>query len=251
MEWNDFSTICVDAITSLPTSTGSGTVTHGERWWKQDTVYCAMNKKATASSSSWSNGALVHISLALGLLLWMKWKVMDSLRIPAIEMSHLDPTEIISHTFPMFDLVVFVGGTMTCLFLCSVPWWDIRILSQQLFQISQVTVLLWSGIILCGADPIQQYAHTALTSMYIASLLSWNPGLPLSCSILQHNRSSRLATCRSYGTLITVVPCSLLLILDWGAQIQRWPIPLLLGSTIGWSLGTCIGLLWEIHPTAW
>ena len=206
--------------------------------------------KSAASSTSWTNGAIVHISLALGLLLWMKCKVLDSLRIPAIEMSHLDPTEIINQAFPIYELAVFVFGAVTCLFFSSVPWWNMSILLQQLFQTSQATVLIWFGIILCGADPIQNYGHTALTSLYIASLLCWNPGLPLSCCDPQyHHFSSRLATCRSYGTIITMVPCSLLLILDWGAQIQRWPIPIVLGSTIGWSLGTCIGLVGGLFST--
>jgi hypothetical protein len=29
---------------------------------------------------------------------------------------------------------------------------------------------------------------------------------------------------------------------DWGGQIQRWPLPVMLGSTYGFVLGTMVGL---------
>mmetsp|Transcript_12330 Transcript_12330/g.17005 ORF Transcript_12330/g.17005 Transcript_12330/m.17005 type:complete len:308 (-) Transcript_12330:45-968(-) len=44
-------------------------------------------------------------------------------------------------------------------------------------------------------------------------------------------------------TIIITVPFMILLILDWGIQSQRWPVPIILGNTIGHGLGMVIGIL--------
>mmetsp|Transcript_19222 Transcript_19222/g.28795 ORF Transcript_19222/g.28795 Transcript_19222/m.28795 type:complete len:291 (-) Transcript_19222:94-966(-) len=44
-----------------------------------------------------------------------------------------------------------------------------------------------------------------------------------------------------YVTIFVTVPFQILNILDHGMQIQRWPLPILLGCTIGHCLGSIIG----------
>lgn len=44
------------------------------------------------------------------------------------------------------------------------------------------------------------------------------------------------------GSLIGVSVCSILTILDWGSQLQRWPLPMLLGATGGHLCGT----IWSV-----
>lgn len=196
------------------------------------------------------NGPFAQIAMAVGLLIWMKRILLDPMRITAIEMAHLEPIDILNAPFPMDDLVLFVGGAVTGIFLVSVPWWDPSILLQHVYVTCMTTILLWVVFILCGAHPTHHHDSTALTSLYIASLLTcWNPAcMPFHfhhySKPIQHHS---FATPRVYVTLITMVPCSILHILDWGAQIQRWPIPLLLGSTVGHAIGTVVSII-MIYP---
>mmetsp|Transcript_21850 Transcript_21850/g.32500 ORF Transcript_21850/g.32500 Transcript_21850/m.32500 type:complete len:305 (-) Transcript_21850:2427-3341(-) len=46
-----------------------------------------------------------------------------------------------------------------------------------------------------------------------------------------------------FVTIIVSTPCMILLILDWGIQNQRWPVPLLLGSTVGHFVGMVVGIV--------
>ena len=206
-----------------------------------------MTESSAKLPSARMNGPLVQIGMAIGLTIWLKRIVLNSLRITVIEMAHLDPTEIIGRAYPVDVLSLFVGGATTALFLLSVPWWDFIILVKQLFQFILTTILLWLFFILSGANPLQNYVQTGLASLYIASLLCWNPGQPL-ISFLDCKEpiSRQFLTIKRYATIITMVPCSILHILDWGAQIQRWPIPLLIGSTIGLLIGTLLEVARDI-----
>jgi hypothetical protein len=42
--------------------------------------------------------------------------------------------------------------------------------------------------------------------------------------------------------ILTSVPFSVVTILDAGMQIQRWPLPILLGTTYGYVIGTFVGV---------
>ncbi len=46
-----------------------------------------------------------------------------------------------------------------------------------------------------------------------------------------------------YVTIFTTVPFQILNILDHGKQIQRWPLPIVLGCTIGHCIGSILGLV--------
>ena len=57
-----------------------------------------------------------------------------------------------------------------------------------------------------------------------------------------------------YATIITTIPFQILNILDHGIQIQRWPIPMILGATIGHCIGCCFCLLssvWTYSLSFW
>lgn len=43
-----------------------------------------------------------------------------------------------------------------------------------------------------------------------------------------------------YSCILCTIPCAIFLILDHGNQIQRWPVPILLGFTIGFTVGTLL-----------
>jgi hypothetical protein len=46
-----------------------------------------------------------------------------------------------------------------------------------------------------------------------------------------------------YGCTITTILFQILRLFDHGYQIQRYPIPIIFGCTIGWMLGTWIGMI--------
>jgi hypothetical protein len=50
-----------------------------------------------------------------------------------------------------------------------------------------------------------------------------------------------------YCCIILTVLFQILLLYDRGYQIQRYPIPLVLGCTIGWIIGTCMGTIRAIR----
>ena len=54
-----------------------------------------------------------------------------------------------------------------------------------------------------------------------------------------------IPTILSYCTLLGIICSMILLPLDHGAQIQRWPIPMLLGTWIGYGVGVILSTLWE------
>ena len=49
--------------------------------------------------------------------------------------------------------------------------------------------------------------------------------------------------CVFYGTIGVTIPFMILTILDHGSQIQRWPVPVLLGGTVGYVVGTAGSIL--------
>lgn len=46
-----------------------------------------------------------------------------------------------------------------------------------------------------------------------------------------------------YSCVAFTVPMQILLLYDRGWQLQRWPVPVVFGSTIGWVVGTCLGTI--------
>lgn len=59
----------------------------------------------------------------------------------------------------------------------------------------------------------------------------------------QSDPETILASSRMHGTLLVAIPFQILHILDWGAQVQRWPLPVIIGCTYGWIVGTLGGLV--------
>lgn len=139
--------------------------------------------------------------------------------------------------------------------------------------------LVFGAFILCGASPVTNLLHTALASIYMTTLATFNivgttneigeeggaedgkdtrddklcskakiqplryrffqslqGPLPLA-SITTGSRCSAIIT---QLTVATTIPFQILLLYDRGWQAQRWPVPIILGSTCGWLLGTVL-----------
>ena len=194
----------------------------------------------------------------------------------------MDPSEIIDIPYPLESLAQFAGGTTWILFLLSVEWWEpltVLLEIRDLAILSVGTIILFW---LCGVPYSQDQIHTLWVAVYTTALLWLSPPSSSSSqSSLQQQQqqqqqqrqnkrkgSSRaessladsvlkrlqwrdaetpediLASTRLYGTVLVAIPFQVLHILDWGAQVQRYPLPILLGTTIGWSAATVFAVLW-------
>lgn len=58
---------------------------------------------------------------------------------------------------------------------------------------------------------------------------------------LQQHQEEIMAGWILRSIIVILVPMQILLLYDRGWQIQRWPVPVIVGTTIGWVIGTFIG----------
>jgi hypothetical protein len=79
-------------------------------------------------------------------------------------------------------------------------------------------------------------ATAAVTGVVVASSSS---------TTWQRQRRQQLILSQTivYTCWICTVPVQILLLYDRGYQIQRYPVPIILGSTIGWILGVLLGTI--------
>jgi hypothetical protein len=189
----------------------------------------------------------------------------------------MDPTEIVAVPVPFEKLQSFVTTTVVTLFIVDVTmqtllskrhgrqqtcWQQIESLCSRIILGS---LLLVFAFILCGADWSRNLYLTLWTAVYMAALLVCNPLVAKNEVTPQVQASSTsklwwsfdilgwvhrqykddcIGLCRVYGTVLVCIPFQVLRLLDWGGQIQRWPLPIVLGSTIGWVIGSNVGCCW-------
>ena len=180
----------------------------------------------------------------------------------------MDPTEIIDIPLSTPRLLLLVVPILLPLLVEAVVVGNgghhgITTLSR----LVQWTLTLFAAMILCGASPTHTLGPTALAALYLASLLGWDPlvGLgdwhPLLLLVDDprrrrevphhqddHNHKATHTTSssslvRMQATLGMTIVFQILLLYDRGWQVQRWPLPTLLGSTIGWTLGVVLEMI--------
>lgn len=129
--------------------------------------------------------------------------------------------------------------------------------------------------VLSGASPFENFPHTVLSAIYM-SLFAFGPSFfrpgffesPYGLIRLLVGGSSPSppiqdvvpdqAAPKPHGTLLSTleiidrwamfgvfagnIPSSILRVLDHGTQIQRWPVPIILGSSIGYGVGAFVGM---------
>mgnify|MGYP003497608547 CR=1 FL=1 len=133
-------------------------------------------------------------------------------------------------------------------------------------EIGQLMVLCVAVFVLCGTSPYENHVHTGLAAAYFAALCWTDPPIfasmrrrrPLMEQLQQrlhgiqlrsaqspfhHQQQEILAACILQATVAVTIPMQILLLYDRGWQAQRWPVPVLLGSTVGWVGGTLFGTI--------
>lgn len=167
-------------------------------------------------------------------------------------MAHLDPTEIIVVPYPLERLAWFVGLTVFFGWLVVLSSWSHpRVMLQHLSHLVQGTLLSSIAIILCGADPWTNILHTLGSALYLTNLAlfvhPWSDTELKSTfpDSMYHylDRNDSMMSCRLCGTVLGTIPFQVLNVLDWGIQVQRWPLPVIIGSTYGWIGGTLVGIV--------
>lgn len=135
------------------------------------------------------------------------------------------------------------------------------------FHVFPISILALSIMLLSGASTTQYLGHTILAALYSTTLALWDP--PLTCGLVSSpakslgtvsSPSSRSLTVElitrlrkvqsveeyvqrsvAQGTITGCVLMQILRLYDRGWQVQRWPIPVILGSTLGWCIGLILG----------
>ena len=174
----------------------------------------------------------------------------------------LDPTEIIAVPYDLQRLSVYVAAVMCVVLLdpANGGW-------HKFVEILQLTVSSFVIFILCGASPKDNLFHTVLAAAYFATLCWFDPPVfaantPTTISaaspsrlnlyeqFIQRYRGRSLRGSQDvvamtvlHSTVAVTIPLQILLLYDAGLQVQRWPVPVILGSTIGWIMGTILGTI--------
>eukprot|EP00934_Nitzschia_sp_Nitz4_P003241 Nitzschia sp. Nitz4//scaffold246_size28974//13112//13958//NITZ4_008083-RA/size28974-snap-gene-0.2-mRNA-1//1//CDS//3329543915//3231//frame0 len=186
---------------------------------------------------------IVCLMLHLG---WVSLIVQNPLKREAATMSTMDPSEIIATPFSLQQTTVFSVLPVVSI----IVYWIIRSPDQvvsNLLGLFQLTLAVFALTALCGDDFTQHWRHSALSSVYVAGLLSTTWMSTKARNALERlpfqDYSNLLSTCRLYGVFFVSIPFHLVRVLDHGTQMQRWPLPILLGGTYGYIIGTFFGLV--------
>lgn len=212
-----------------------------------------------------------------GLLLLQFRYLMGQLHIQSIEMHHMDPTDIVLVPFDLHRLGSFMAAVFfsSLVILLATGVTSLSSLPKLIgHHWLQTTCAVWMAAILCGTPPFREVYHTGLACAYFATLVVctsaidrrgqeqrstsawWQSRLEL--PLLQAvdadikekatNQQSTfdaqlIASCQVHATFFVTIPFQVLRLYDWGSQIQRWPLPIILGSTYGFVLGSFLGCL--------
>ena len=185
----------------------------------------------------------------------------------------LDPTEIVLVPVPLERLL-----------LCTMAIVFVVILTASQPFAKFTTLCIWSMInagvmILCGASHKENLVHTFLASVYATSLIIWDligedtkaassPASSSKKAEKKHNHNhhhdgdflwrispppssfflKEPAVVRSHTTLLVGIIFHIFRLYDRGWQIQRWPIPTIVGTTVGWTVGV---LIQTVFPYFW
>jgi hypothetical protein len=177
----------------------------------------------------------------------------------------LDPTEIIAIPYNLERLSIYVAMVVLVVLFDAAN--NRGRFTQKCSEVIQLSGMSWIVFILCGASPTQNVWHTVLAAMYCAILVWFDPPVFDHVMDVRNNNISNglrqnflrrfqgksisgpqdvVATTILNSTIAFTIPLQILLLYDRGWQIQRWPVPVIIGSTIGWVVGTILGTILAI-----
>jgi hypothetical protein len=184
--------------------------------------------------------------------------------------AHTDPSIIIGTPFPLEKLFLFI--TISLMWRFGFTFVEKLVMNREsqstrndehrsyhpVIVIAMHTIFIHFIFIMCGVQPAILPLHTLLSAFYVSFITPqsihrilatnyWSSPsqqqqqqqqqFPIEHSkTLPRTKSNRLRICNqltTLGTIIGMIACSILRILDHGMQIQRHPIPIIVGATWG------------------
>ena len=193
--------------------------------------------------------------------------------------SHTDPSIIIGTPFPLEQFLLFIiislmwrfGFTFVEKFVMNRESQSTRNDEHRSYHpvivIAIHTIVIHLIFILCGVHPAILPLHTLLSAFYVSFITPQSIHQFVTANYWssqqqqqqqQHHfaieqsktlpqvKSNRLQIYNQFttlGTIIGVIACSILRILDHGIQIQRFPIPIIVGATWGSCGGAVLAMM--------
>ncbi|KAG7374008.1 hypothetical protein IV203_013103 [Nitzschia inconspicua] len=187
--------------------------------------------------------AIVSMSLLIG---WNQLMILHPLEESTKEMKHMDPSEISAIPLPLLQVSSFVMFPVVVL----LGYWtvnDSSTLIWNMLNLVKMTGYVYALFALSGNYLVQNWEHSLVAALYVATLLASTAKEVGTSDIFKvlpfYDMDDVISTCRLNTTLLCTIPFQILSVLDHGMQIQRWPVPVLLGSTYGYAFGTLLGIL--------
>ena len=173
----------------------------------------------------------------------------------------LDPTEIVLIPYDISRLWLHVA--MVTFFYITTS--SKTLLRKQIPILLSMTACTTAAYIIYGASPTDNKWQTLAAALYLVILVQWDsPAWILerdapssSLSVLErlslaasNSRAAvttsavdRLAIVQTQAVVGFTIVLHILRLYDRGWQLQRWPVPTILGATVGWIAGRWMGLL--------
>lgn len=145
----------------------------------------------------------------------------------------MDPSEIAATPFQIANVAsftMFPVVVMLIFWLAKAP----QHFSKNMLTLLKLSLTTYALLALCGDNMTKHWKHSILSAIYIGALLTSTSNGKTSKNIMEEmpftDFSDLLASSRLYGMLLFSIPFQVLSVLDRGVQIQRWPLPILLGG---------------------
>lgn len=161
----------------------------------------------------------------------------------------LDPTQITAIPYNMRRLGLYVALSVLMMTEASN---GMRL--KRFAPVVPTTMTFVITMLICSDTVYLNPWQSILAAFYMANLVTFDPPifassirpslqrlrLPQSC----HQPQECIASMIVNATIATTIPFQILLLYDRGWQVQRWPVPCILGSTVGWAIGCVSGTIW-------
>ena len=85
----------------------------------------------------------------------------------------MEPTDIVKIPYDLQRLGMFAAGVSFTAILTSMTQHNSNI--HKWLQLAPSALLMWFVMVVCGASPYQDMAHTLLAALYLATLVIWDP----------------------------------------------------------------------------
>jgi len=150
-----------------------------------------------------------------------------------IKQAIMDPSEIVATPIPLEKVVSFVVFPV----VINMMYWLVRAprtLTSNLLWVAKLTLTTYGLFALCGNNMVQNWRHSLLSALFVGTLLNATSTGKITSNVAEllpfTDFSDPISAARLYGIILVTIPFQVFSVLDHGAQVQRWPLPILLGA---------------------